>query len=82
MTRTILATLLLAGCCANVPTKSVDCHVSTVCGTCPPLPDWDGSLASSVDMLAKYGAMYAQCTDRAQACFECVDRLRKAKVIQ
>lgn len=73
--------LLLAGCEHSV-TKPVNCHVSAVCGTCAPLPDWDGDLATTIDTLAKYGAMYSQCADRAQACHECIDRLRKAKVIE
>ena len=79
----ILLLIILLSACASAPVfKPVDAKCSPLCSTCKQLPDWDGDLATAPDTLARYGSMYEQCAARGQACVECVDRLRNAKVIQ
>jgi hypothetical protein len=78
----MLLVAILAG-CQSAPVKPVDAKCSPLCGTsCQRLPDWDGKLASAPDTLARYGDLYQQCAARGQACRECINRLRDAKVIQ
>jgi hypothetical protein len=71
------------GCVSTPPTKPVKANCSELCyQSCGDLPDWDGQLASTVNLLGVYGQFFMQCTVKHQACQQCLDKLKTARVIE
>lgn len=77
-------TLTLTACGPSMPlTKAIDaeCH-ERVPLQCAPLQDWDGSFSDAQRLLKLYGAMYEECDKRRAAGEQCLERLKKYKVVQ
>jgi hypothetical protein len=74
---------MILSCGSIRPTKPIKAKCNNVYEeVCDFLPDWDGVVGSAPNLLGIYGAMYLKCAIKEAAAKDCLDKLKKAGVIE